>query len=75
MSLTLLLDIYLIWSPQALNVNNLITRLDLIFDLLIRYIYFLLRSQFLGSFLPFKLNRIKFNVKKIILGDEILKFV
>lgn len=36
MSLTLLLDIYRIWSPQALNVNNLITRLDLIFDLLIK---------------------------------------
>lgn len=36
MSLTLLLDIYLIWSPQALNVTNLISRLDLIFDLLIK---------------------------------------
>lgn len=36
MSLTLLLDNYRIWSPQALNVNNLISRLDLIFDLLIK---------------------------------------
>lgn len=36
MSLTLLLDIYLIWSPQALNVYNLISCLDLIFDLLIK---------------------------------------
>lgn len=36
MSLTLLLDIYRMWSPQALHVNNLISRLDLIFDLLIK---------------------------------------
>lgn len=66
MSLTLLLDIYRMWSPQALHVNNLISRLDLIFDLLIEkdIDIFCYVPNFLGSFLPFKLNRIKFNVKK-----------